>query len=75
MEAAKLLLNTERVRRLEQLLGGDPVTEGHVLVFIKNKFGARNLAEIPEKTAKEIFRRPADFLVAAKKFCVPELPF
>lgn len=68
-------LTAEQVRRLEQLLGGDPVTEGHVLIFIKSKFGARNLQEIPEKTAQEICRRPADFLRAVKQFCMPELAF
>lgn len=74
-EPTKAPLTTEQVRRLEQLLGGDPVTEGHVLIFIKSKFGARNLQEIPEKTASEICKRPSDFLKAVKMFCVPELPF
>ena len=68
-------LHTADVLRLEVVLGGDPVTEGMILRFIADKYGARNLLYLPPKVADQILRRPADFIRAAKQHCEPELGF
>ena len=46
-----------------------------ILRFIADKYDAKNLLEVPRHVAQEIFRRPADFIRAAKLHCEPELPF
>jgi hypothetical protein len=61
--------------RLERLLGGDPVTEDLILRFIGHRYGARNLFYVPAKAAAEIWKRPADFIRAAKQHFEPELAF
>jgi hypothetical protein len=71
----KDLLTVAEVQRLERLLGGNPQTEEMVLRFIADKYDAKNLLEVPRHVAQEIFRRPADFVRAAKLHCEPELPF
>ena len=63
------------VERLHQALGGDPMTEGMILRFIGDRWGARNLFYLPPKVADEVLRRPADFIRAAKLHCQPEVPF
>jgi hypothetical protein len=63
------------VERLHCLLGGDPVAEGMVLWFIRDKYGARNLLQLTPDVAGEILNRPVDFIRAAKRHCVPELEF
>ncbi len=63
------------VQRLHQVLGGDPVTEGLILRFIGDRWGARNLFYLPANVAAEILRRPADFIRAAKRHYQPELSF
>lgn len=68
-------LSLQQVERLERLLGGDNRTEEMVLRFIAAKYGAQCLCRIPESVAKEIVRRPGDFLKAVKQYCEPELPF
>ena len=65
----------ETVRRIEDAVGGDPVTEGMILRFIADTHGAAHLGHLPAKVAGEILRRPADFIRAAKRHCEPELPF
>jgi hypothetical protein len=55
------------VQRIERLVGGDPVVEEHVVRFIRAQYGARSLVYLPEKVAKEIVKRPAHFLRAAKR--------
>ena len=61
--------------RLHRLLGGDAHVEGMVLQFIADRYGAKNLLYLPPHVAKEILKRPADFIVAAKNHCEPELKF
>jgi len=66
-------LSVQTVERLHRLLGGEPRTETMVLQFIADKYGAKNLLYLPPHIAKEILRRPADFIRAAKQHCEPEL--
>ena len=68
-------LSVQTVERLHRLLGGDARVEGMVLQFIADKYGAKNLLHLPAEVAKEILKRPADFLQAAKNHCEPELKF
>ena len=68
-------LSVQTVERLHRLLGGDARVEGMVLQFIADKYGAKNLLQLPPQVAKEILKRPADFIQAAKNHCEPELPF
>jgi len=46
-----------------------------VLRFIADYYGARNLLHLQPHVAREILKRPADFLQAAKNHCEPELKF
>lgn len=68
-------LSVQTVERLHRLLGGDPRVEEMILRFIADKYGARNLLYLPPHVAKEILKRPADFIQAAKNYCEPELQF
>ncbi|HNT14165.1 MAG TPA: hypothetical protein PKO21_04805 [Verrucomicrobiota bacterium] len=68
-------LSVQTVERLHRLLGGDPRVEGMVLQFIADKYGAKNLLHLPPHVAKEVLKRPADFLRAVKEHCEPELKF
>ncbi len=61
------------VLRIERLVGGDPVTEGWILRFIASRYGARSLLHLPPQVAREVLKRPADFIRAAKQHCEPEL--
>jgi len=63
------------VQRIQDAVGGDPVTEEMILRFIADKYGAKNLLHIPPKVAAEILRRPVEFIRAAKRHCEPELRF
>ena len=66
-------LSVEIVERLHRLVGGDARVEGMILRFIADRYGAKNLLYLPPHVAKEILKRPADFLRAAKEHCEPEL--
>lgn len=68
-------LSVQTVERLHRLLGGDAHVEGMVLQFIADKYGAKNLLYLPPHIAKEVLKRPADFLRAVKEHCEPELKF
>ena len=68
-------LSVQTVERLHRLLGGDAYVEGMILQFIADKYGAENLLYLPPHVAKEILKRPADFIRAAKQHCEPELRF
>ena len=68
-------LSVQTVEHLHRLLGGDARGEEMVLKFIADKYGAKNLLYLPPHIAKEIIRRPADFIRAAKQHCEPELRF
>ena len=68
-------LSVQTVERLHRLLGGDARVEGMILQFIADRYGAKNLLYLPPNVAKEILKRPADFIVAAKNHCEPELKF
>jgi hypothetical protein len=46
-----------------------------VLRFSKDRYGAENLFYLPPHVAKQILKRPADFIRAAKNHCEPELNF
>ena len=63
------------VEHMERLIGGDRVTEAQVLQFIEAKYGAKSLFYLPPRVAREVLRRPADFVRAAKLYCQPELGF
>lgn len=68
-------LSVPTVERLHRLLGGDPHVEGMILTFIKDRYDAATLLHLPPHVAREILRRPADFIRAAKNHCEPELNF
>jgi len=68
-------LSVQTVERLHRLLGGDPHVEGVILQFIKDRYSARTLLHLPPHIAREILKRPADFIQAAKNYCEPELRF
>lgn len=74
-DAATGRLTVQTVERLHRLLGGDVRVEGMILQFIADKYGARTLLHLPPHVAKEILKRPADFIQAAKNHCEPELKF
>lgn len=68
-------LSVQTVERLHRLLGGDARVEEMILRFIAERYGAKNLLYLPPQVAKEILRRPVDFIQAAKNYCEPELNF
>jgi hypothetical protein len=68
-------LSVQTVERLHRLLGGDVRVEGMVLRFIADRYGAATLLHLPPPVAREILKRPADFIRAAKQHCEPELKF
>ena len=68
-------LSVQTVERLHRLLGGDPHVEGMILTFIMHRYGAATLLHLPPPVAREILKRPADFILAAKNHCEPELKF
>ena len=68
-------LSVQVVEHLHRLLGGDARVEDMVLRFIADRYQAKSLLHLPLHVAKEIIRRPADFIQAAKKHCEPELNF
>lgn len=68
-------LSVQTVEHLHRLLGGDPRVEGMVLKFIEDKYGAKNLLQLQPHVAREVLRRPADLIRAAKRHCEPELGF
>ena len=62
------------VQRIERLVGGDPVVEDQILRFIAAEpHRAKNLLYLRPHVAKEILKRPVDFVRAAKRWCEPEL--
>jgi hypothetical protein len=65
----------QTVEHLHRLLSGDARVESMVLRFVADRYGARHLALLPSHVAREILRRPADFIRAAKRHCEPELNF
>jgi hypothetical protein len=75
INAATGRLSVQTVERLHRLLGGDVRVEGMILQFIADQYGARKLLHLPPPVAREIMRRPADFIRAAKEHCEPELKF
>lgn len=68
-------LPVQTVERLHRLLGGEARVEAMILRFIADRYRARNLFHLPPHVAKEIFKRPADFIRAAKQHGEPELKF
>jgi len=66
-------LPADLATRLGRLLGGDAAVEQDVLVFIGARYQAESLFYIPSAVAREILKRPADFIRAARRFCQPEL--
>jgi len=68
-------LSVQTVERLHRLLGGDVRVEGMIVKFIADKYGAATLLHLPPHVAREILKRPADFIRAAKNHCEPELNF
>lgn len=68
-------LPVQTVERLHRLLGGDARVEEMILRFIADRYGARSLLYVPPHVAKEVLKRPADFIQAAKNHCEPELKF
>jgi hypothetical protein len=68
-------LRPHEVERLHGAIGGDPVTEEAVLLFIGSQYRARSLFYLPPTVAEKILQRPAAFLRAARCFAQPEVPF
>ncbi len=68
-------LSVQTVERLHRLLSGDPHVEEMILRFMSDKYRARNFFYLPEHVAREIVKRPADFIRAAKRHCEPEFQF
>jgi hypothetical protein len=68
-------LSVQTVERLHRLLGGEVRIEAMVLQFIGDKYGAKNLFYLLPHVAREIVKRPADFIRAVKDYCEPELRF
>ena len=68
-------LSVQTVERLHRLLGGDVRLEDMILRFIADRYGAPTLLHLPPHVAREILKRPADFIRAAKNHCEPELNF
>ena len=68
-------LPVQVVEHLHRLLGGDARVEGMVEIYIGHRWQAKTLLHLPPAVAREILRRPADFLTAVKKHCEPELQF
>ncbi len=66
-------LPVQVVEHLHRLLGGDARLEKMVTDYIRFRWQANDLLDIPPKAASEIIRRPADFLTAAKNYSEPEL--
>lgn len=53
----------------------DVCVEEMIVRFIADRYGAKNQLYLPPQVAKEILKRPADFIQAAKNYCAPELKF
>ena len=68
-------LTAGMVEHMERLIGGDPATEAQVPRFNGAKYGAKSLCFLPLAVAREVLRRPGDFVRAAKEYCQPELKF
>jgi hypothetical protein len=68
-------LPVQTVERLQRLVGGEARMEMMVLRFIADRYGARSLIYLPLPVAREVLKRPADFLRAVKEHCEPELKF
>jgi len=63
------------VLHLDRVLGGDPVTEGLVIDYIGERWGAASLFYVPPDKAAKILRGPADFIRGLKRRKQPELVF
>ena len=72
-DAATERLPVQVVEHLHRVLGGDAHVERMVEVYIGHRWQAKTLLHLPPAVAREILRRPADFLNAVKKHCEPEL--
>ena len=68
-------LPVQTVERMHRLVGGDARVEEMILRFIADRYRAKSLIYLPPQVAKEILKRPADFIQAAKNYCEPELKF
>ena len=68
-------LSVQTVEHLHRLLGGEARVEEMAMRFIADHYGAINLLHLPAHVAKEIIKRPGDFIRAAKQHCEPELKF
>jgi hypothetical protein len=66
-------LTVATAREIYRLVGGDPVTERQIDRFIGARYQARNLLYLPLHVAAAILARPADFIVAARRFCQAEV--
>ena len=55
-----------------RLLQGDRATEEQILAFLRERYGAPTVLHIPPHIAKEIIRRPGDFIRAARQGREPE---
>ena len=68
-------LPVSTVRQLDRVLGGDPVTEGLVIDYIGERWGATSLFYVPRDKAALILKGPADFIRGLKRRKQPELGF
>jgi hypothetical protein len=68
-------LPVQTVERLHRLLGGEPFSEGIVLRFIRERWGARSLIYLPPAEAARALANPTGFLSEAKAHCEMEVGF
>jgi hypothetical protein len=68
-------ISVETAKHIARLLEGDFATEEMLVRFVKEKYGVPTVLDLPPKIAREIIRRPGDFIRAARRWCEPELPF
>ena len=66
-------LPVDVVLHLHRLVGGDSVRERQVEVFILEHFKVNDLLRLPAVVAREIIRRPADFLAKVAEHAEPGL--
>ena len=74
-QVAARRLPVATVLHLDRVLGGDPVTEGLVIDYIGERWGATSLFYVPPDKAAKILKGPADFIRGLKRRKQPELAF
>jgi len=74
-EGGTVRLPVATVLHLDRVLGGDPVTEGLVIDYVGERWGATSLFYVPPDKAAKILKGPADFIRRLKRRSQPEVGF